>query len=389
MSSSNLLDDDDDIDLDDVDADLLSVMDELDSKTPASPHPKSGPTEAHLDCLRQQFGHSSFRPFQWSIIQSILEDRRDNCVVMATGYGKSLCFQFPSVFLQGITIVVSPLISLMQDQVLALKVANIPACLLGSAQTDRTILDQVLAGDFRLVYVSPEYITSYPELLDKLADQLTLVAIDEAHCVSQWGHDFRQCYRSLGRIRMRIPAVPILAVTATATDRVRLDICQSLGLRNPQSLSTGFDRANLEFIVRKKTTVWEDLRTFVHGANVPRGSIIVYCLTRKVTEAVAEVLNRQGVVCAAYHAGLSVKRRNDIHEQFVKDKLQVRERGCVWIYLRIINSSFRLSLLRLPSGWASTSPMSGWSSITVHPETLRATIRKWDEPEEMANLRAV
>lgn len=315
-----------DIHLDDVDADLLSVMDELDQE-PVKPEPSqssSEPASVHLKCLRQRFGHTSFRPFQWTIIRSILEERQDNCVVMATGYGKSLCFQFPSVFQQGITIVVSPLISLMQDQVLALKVANIPACYLGSAQTDRNILDKVRSGEFHLVYVSPEYITGNLELLDDLADRLNLIAIDEAHCVSQWGHEFRHCYRSLGRIRTRIPTVPILAVTATATDRVRQDICESLGLRRPQVLCTGFDRSNLEFIIRPKTSVWEDLRCWVHGPNVPKGSIIVYCLTRSVVERVAEVLNHQGVQCAAYHAGLSLQLRKDIHERFVKDQLQVK-----------------------------------------------------------------
>lgn len=320
-----------DINLDDVDEDLLSVMNELDKETLLAnpPSPKGSPSA----CLKQQFGHTAFRPFQWTIIRSIIEDRRDNCAIMATGYGKSLCFQFPSVFLEGITIVVSPLISLMEDQVLALKVANIPSCFLGSAQTDRTTLDNVRAGEFRLVYVSPEYITANIELLDDLADRLTLIAIDEAHCVSQWGHDFRQCYRSLGRIRMRIPHVPILAVTATATDRVRSDICTSLGLHNPQLLSTGFDRPNLEFIILAKTTIWQDLRSYVYGPNVPKGSIIVYCLTRKMTESVAQVLNSQGVVCAAYHAGLSLKVRKDIHERFVKDQLQVNVILIVFVIL--------------------------------------------------------
>lgn len=312
----------DEFELDDADAELLALMDVLDNES-ENPTPESVPQDIHIDCLKQQFGHTNFRPFQWTIIRSILEDRRDNCVVMATGYGKSLCFQFPSVFEQGISLVVSPLISLMQDQVLALKMSSIPSCLLGSAQTDRTILDKVLDGEFRIVYVSPEYITGHLELVDKLSSRLTLIAIDEAHCVSQWGHDFRQCYRSLGKIRERAPNVPILAVTATATDRVRSDICANLGLRNPQSLSTGFDRPNLEFIVRPKTTVWEDIRPFVRGPNVAKGSIIVYCLTRKTTEKVSVILSRQGVVCEAYHAGLSIRVRQDIHERFVKDKLQV------------------------------------------------------------------
>lgn len=325
----NLDDVDDDIVLDDVDADLLAVMEDLErasAHTASQPSPAAEcvvPSPIHLDCLKQQFGHTTFRPFQWTIIRSILEDRRDNCIVMATGYGKSLCFQFPSVFQQGITLVVSPLISLMQDQVLSLNVCNIPACLLGTAQTDYTILSRVKAGEFRLVYVCPEYITSNLELLNELADKLTLVAIDEAHCVSQWGHDFRQCYRSLGRIRLQLPSVPILAVTATATERVRQDICTNLRLHDPQVLCTGFDRPNLEFIVRPKTSLWEDVEPFVSGPNVPKGSVIVYCLTRKYTETVARTLNRNGVVCEAYHAGLSINVRKAIHERFVGDQLQV------------------------------------------------------------------
>lgn len=314
------------MDFPDDDDDLLSVMEHLDEQTASHSNEDTTqqPPQCYLDCLKNKFGHTRFRPSQWKIIRSILDDRRDNCVVMSTGYGKSLCFQFPSVYTGGITVVVSPLISLMQDQVLALTVANIPACFLGSAQTDRTILDGVMNGEYRLVYLSPEYLSSSLDWLVELADRLTLVAIDEAHCVSQWGHDFRQCYRSLGRIRKQLPRVPILTVTATATQRVREDICSSLGLRNAQKICTGFDRPNLEFIVRPKTSVWEDLRSFVRANAAPTGSIIVYCLTRKMVESVAETLKGNGVVCEAYHAGLSVGRRTDIHERFVRDKLQVK-----------------------------------------------------------------
>lgn len=143
----------------------------------------SQPKPEHLECLRTKFGHNEFRPRQWDIVRSIIEDKRDNCVIMPTGYGKSLLFQYPAVFTNGITLVVSPLISLMQDQVRSLSVANIPACFLGSAQTDRSTDARALAGEFRLVYASPEYITNATNWLKSLEKMLTLVAIDEAHVI--------------------------------------------------------------------------------------------------------------------------------------------------------------------------------------------------------------
>uniref|UniRef100_A0AAG5CT68 ATP-dependent DNA helicase n=1 Tax=Anopheles atroparvus TaxID=41427 RepID=A0AAG5CT68_ANOAO len=282
------------------------------------------PGPEHLEVLSTQFGHSSFRPMQWRIIRSIIADRRDNCVIMATGYGKSLTYQYPSVFLERLTFVVSPLISLMEDQVLSLNVCNIPACLLGSAQRTNQLPD-IRAGKFRVVYLTPEYITGDcgHELLTSVRDQLTLIAIDEAHCLSKWGHDFRPAYRGLGIVRELCPNVPILAVTATATPQVRDDIVRSLQLVNPQVLCTGFDRPNLEFIVRPKGQQGplEDLRPLLAG-NRP-GSVIIYCITRKQTEEIVEQLRSKGFVCDAYHAGLSIKQRKAVHEQFVSDRVQI------------------------------------------------------------------
>lgn len=156
--------------------DYLNVTDETDSNITDETEP--GPE--HIQCLKNSFGHNEFRNFQWKVIHSIIKDRRDNCCIMATGYGKSLCFQFPSVFSNGISLIVSPLISLMQDQVNSLNLVNIPACLLGSAQTNKSIEDEVIRGDYRIVYASPEYVSSYGAfVIGKLKDKLTLIAVDE------------------------------------------------------------------------------------------------------------------------------------------------------------------------------------------------------------------
>lgn len=319
------------------DDDFIAILDNLDETAAAATSPanpadtvdnQSAPTAAHLASLHAHFGHTHFRPTQWHVIRTALLARRDCCCVMATGYGKSLCYQFPAVHSGGCTLVVSPLISLMQDQVLALQVANIPAAYLGSAQTDsRSVLQRAAAGELRVLYVSPEYITgdNGAELLHRtLAGQLRLIAIDEAHCVSQWGHDFRSSYRRLGRLRdgaEHLAGVPILAVTATATERVRRDICENLRLRRPEMVCTGFDRPNLEFVVRPKSTVWEDVGALLQTPEAK--SAIIYCITRKETERVADVLLAHGVQCAAYHAGLSVGVRQSIHERFVRDRLPV------------------------------------------------------------------
>ncbi|XP_053669621.1 bifunctional 3'-5' exonuclease/ATP-dependent helicase WRN-like [Anopheles nili] len=282
------------------------------------------PGPEHLVVLSDRFGHSSFRPMQWRIIRSIIDERRDNCVIMATGYGKSLTYQFPSVFLERLSFVVSPLISLMEDQVLSLNLYNIPACLLGTAQRANPI-PEIKEGAFRVVYLTPEFVTgdSGQELLRSVKNQLALIAIDEAHCLSKWGHDFRPAYRNLNMIRKACPNVPILAVTATATPKVKDDIIRSLQLVNPQVLCTGFDRPNLEFIVRPKGPQGplEDIRPLLMTNR--DGSAIIYCLTRKQTDEITELLRCKGFTCEAYHAGLSLKQRRDVHESFVKDRVQI------------------------------------------------------------------
>lgn len=281
------------------------------------------PSEQHLRVLRANFGHSAFRPMQWKIVRSVLEDKRDNCVIMATGYGKSLCYQYPPVYTGKTAVVVSPLISLMEDQVRALAAANIPACLLGSAQTRQHEVTRGLdAGEYRVVYITPEFAEGSFGMLERLDSRvgITLFAIDEAHCVSQWGHDFRHSYRNLGKLRNHFKHVPFLALTATATPNVREDIIRAIDLKNVVLTCTSFDRPNLYLDVRRKGVMMEDLREAIPKDGSPT---IVYCPTRTATEEANKVLSALGLKSALYHAGLSLEARKKSHSMFLEDRVQV------------------------------------------------------------------
>ncbi|CAG5125978.1 unnamed protein product [Candidula unifasciata] len=300
----------------------------IDDDEPDDVHQPTDPV--YQEVLKQYFGYSNFRPMQWKIINSVLNDKRDNCVIMATGYGKSLTFQFPSVFTKRVSIIICPLISLMEDQVHGLKASNIEACFLGSAQSKMaTVKQDMFSGKYRLVYVTPEFATTAISDFKKL-DELVgidLIAIDEAHCVSQWGHDFRESYRRLGILKQEFPKIPILAVTATATFDVQKDICSSLRLVRPNMTCTGFDRPNLFLNVEAKHgDIAADLKNFMQKVGYKfcfDGPTIIYCPTKKVTEEVTSALNGLDVPCMSYHASLSFSARREAHHSFLNDKIQV------------------------------------------------------------------
>ncbi|XP_076875860.1 bifunctional 3'-5' exonuclease/ATP-dependent helicase WRN isoform X2 [Brachyhypopomus gauderio] len=287
------------------------------------------PTPEMIKCLKMYFGHHNFKPVQWKVIQSVFDQRRDNLVVMATGYGKSLCFQFPPVFSDNISVVISPLIALMEDQVMQLRMSNIPACFLGSAQTQNVFAD-LKRGCFRVVYMTPEFCSVNIPLLQQLNTSIgiVLIAVDEAHCISQWGHDFRGAYRDLGKLKRGLPDVPIVALTATASPSVRQDIVKSLHLKDPLVTCTSFDRPNLYLDVNRKSgDIIQDFKPFlVKKKNQSdyefEGAAIVYCPSKKESERVASTLAKLGIRCGVYHAGLGIRKRKDTQYEFMRDEIQ-------------------------------------------------------------------
>ncbi len=277
--------------------------------------------------LKHFFGYETFRPGQQGVIEAALQ-KQDLLVIMPTGGGKSLCFQLPALLKAGITVVVSPLIALMQDQVDALTENDIAATYLNSSlgfQDVRAREYDILNGQIKLLYIAPERLLNerFLQFLDQVQQQVGLatIAVDEAHCVSEWGHDFRPEYRRLAEIRQRYPQVPIFALTATATERVRQDIIQQLQLRQPFFHLASFNRTNLYYEVRPKSSnAYADVYRYVRDTE---GSGIIYCLSRREVDEVSKRLQDDGIQALPYHAGLSDKRRSQNQTRFIRDDVRV------------------------------------------------------------------
>ncbi|MEG4211856.1 DNA helicase RecQ [Microcoleus sp. S13_B4] len=277
--------------------------------------------------LKHFFGYDSFRPGQQEIVEAALQ-KRDMMIVMPTGGGKSLCFQLPALLKPGLTVVVSPLIALMQDQVEALQDNGIGATFLNStlsSQETRSRESAILEGKIKLLYVAPERLLGerFLPFLDIVANKLGIsaFAIDEAHCVSEWGHDFRPEYRQMERVRDRYPDIPIMGLTATATERVRQDIIQQLTLRNPYIHVASFNRPNLYYEVRPKTK--HSFAEVLQIIQKKGGSGIIYCLSRKKVDEVAYKLQQSGIQALPYHAGMNDVDRTTNQTRFIRDDVQV------------------------------------------------------------------
>lgn len=277
--------------------------------------------------LKQYFGYDSFRDGQEEIINQALANK-DLLIIMSTGGGKSLCFQLPALLKKGVAIVVSPLISLMQDQVTALQDNGIGATFLNSTLDFNQVRhreQEILSGKIKLLYLAPERLVSerFQDFLNTIANTITIsfFAMDEAHCISEWGHDFRQEYRQLRQLRFRFPNIPLMALTATATTRVKQDIIQQLNLKNPAIYSFSFNRSNLYYEVQPRQK-----RTYQQIFNLIRqldGSGIIYCFARKTTEDLASRLRDDGISALPYHGGLSDEMRWEYQNSFIRDDVRI------------------------------------------------------------------
>ena len=278
-----------------------------------------------LQTLKTYFGYDSFRPLQEEIIRHIL-DGNDALVLMPTGGGKSICYQLPALLREGTAVVVSPLISLMKDQVEALCANGISAGALNSSndETENAALRRACTeGKLKLLYISPEKLLAEANYL--LRDMhISLFAIDEAHCISQWGHDFRPEYTQMGILHRQFPQVPIIALTATADKITREDIIRQLHLNHPRTFISSFDRPNLSLTVKRGYQQKEKSKTILDFiASHPGESGIIYCMSRSKTESVAQMLQKQGIRTAVYHAGLSPSLRDEAQDDFINDRVQV------------------------------------------------------------------
>ncbi len=276
-----------------------------------------------LAALTRYFGYTSFRPMQEEVIDHVLAGK-DTFVIMPTGGGKSLCYQLPAVVLKGITIVVSPLISLMKDQVDSLSESGVPATFLNSSipsgESSQRLSD-LFRGRYKLLYLAPERLLmeGFIEIVRKL--RVELIAVDEAHCISEWGHDFRPEYRKLKEVRALFPEVPVIALTATATEQVQRDITAQLGIGDGAIFKASFVRENLYYEVRPKQDTYEQIKKYLRARSGESG--IIYCGSRKIAESLTTRLQRDGYGAVSYHAGLSPKDRDTRQDAFIRDNVQI------------------------------------------------------------------
>ena len=277
------------------------------------------------EILKTYYGYDSFRPLQEEIISHTVRGG-DALVLMPTGGGKSLCYQIPALMLEGTAVVVSPLISLMKDQVDALRSNGIRAEALNSSNdsvTDAEIYQRICRGEVKILYLSPERLVGEMEWLQQNV-RVSLIAIDEAHCISQWGHDFRPEYTQLGCLRNAFPSAPILALTATADKTTKLDILKQLNLHEPRVFVSSFDRPNLSLDVRRSYTSKDRLGVIKDTILRHKGeSGIIYCLSRKATQQLAEKLSESGFNVGVYHAGMTALQRTRVQEDFINDRIDV------------------------------------------------------------------
>jgi ATP-dependent DNA helicase RecQ len=293
------------------------------------------------ELLKKYWGYREFLPHQKEIIESVISGN-DTLAIMATGGGKSLCYQLPALHFGGLTVVISPLISLMKDQVDDLNARGIPAAAYNSSleYRDRTRIENELKdGTLSLLFISPEKCMQ-PNFLESLkVSPVRLIAIDEAHCISEWGHNFRPEYRQLAQLKKTFPSVPLVALTATAIPAVRRDIREQLGLSHAQEFIGSFNRKNLQYRIIQKKNPMIFLANYVGQHRNNAG--IIYCLSKKETEDIAADLQKRGFKAQAYHAGLSKQVREKVQDAFIRDAIE-------------ISSAPPLRL-----AWALISPMSG------------------------------